>query len=120
MATLKDLEEYLDYEFSSGGYTGEDYKQFENKYINYLRAMCGQNGWELVNVGRSHYEFCAFIKNNDKYVYLSISDVRFFQNEWYNHILIRTAISEKDYRGGCNNYTNLLNLENAVSQLMSR
>jgi len=120
MATLKDLEKYLDYEFSSGGYTGEDYKQFQNKYINYLRTLCGQNGWELVKAGRNHYEFTAFIKRDDRYVYLSISDVRFFRNDWYNHILIRTAFDDRDYHGGYNNYTSLPNLKSAVGNLLLR
>lgn len=121
MATLKDLEKYLDYEFSSGGYTGEDYKQFQNKYINYLRSICRQNGWELVNVGRNHYEFSAFFKNSEnRYVYFSISDVRFFRNDWYNHILVRTAFDERDYHGGNNNYTRLPNLKDAVGNLLLR
>lgn len=38
MATIKDLEKYIDYEFSSGCYTGEDYKSFQTKYINFLRS----------------------------------------------------------------------------------
>ena len=39
MATIKDLEKYIDYEFSSGCYTGDDYKSFQTKYINFLRYM---------------------------------------------------------------------------------
>lgn len=117
MATLKDLQKYLDYEFSSGCYTGDDYKTFQTKYINYLRSLCRQQNWELVNVGRNHYEFSAFIKNQNNYVYFSISDVRFFRNEWYNKILIRTAENEKDYHGGHNNYATLPNLTNAVGNL---
>lgn len=120
MATLKDLEKYIDYEFSSGCYTGEDYKQFQTKYVNYLRSLCKQNGWELVNVGRNHYEFTAFIKRDSRYVYFSISDVRYWQNEWYKHILIRTANNEKDYTGGYNNYTSLPSLQIAVGNLLLR
>ena len=120
MTTLKDLEKYLDYEFSSGPYTGDDYKQFQNKYINYLRTLCKENGWELVNLGRNHYQFSAFIKRDDRYIYLSISDVRFFPNDWYNHILIRTAIDERDYHGEYNNYTSLPNLKSAAGNLFSR
>lgn len=59
---LKDFEQYLNYEFSSGCYTGEDYKSFERKYINYLKSICKENGWELVNVGKSHYQFSAFLR----------------------------------------------------------
>ena len=45
MATLKELETYIDYEFSSGAITGKDYLQFQTKYINYIKAICKQNGW---------------------------------------------------------------------------
>lgn len=119
MAKLNDLKKYIDYEFSSGCYTGEDYKSFQTKYINYLKAMCKENHWELVKVGKSHYCFSAFIKSlENKCVYLSISDVRYFSNEWYNHILVRMAKNEVDYRGGFNNYTTLENLDYTVARLL--
>lgn len=119
MAKLNDLKKYIDYEFSSGCYTGEDYKSFQTKYINYLKAMCKENHWELVNVSKNHYCFSAFIKSSEnKCVYLSISDVRYFANEWYSHILVRTAKNEVDYRGGFNNYTTLENLGYTVARLL--
>ncbi len=119
MATIKDLEKYIDYEFSSGCYTGEDYKSFQTKYINFLRSMCKQNHWQLVNVGRNHYCFSAFIKSaENKCVYVSISDVRFFTNEWYSNILIRTAKNEQDYHGGFNHRTTLKELEMKAMELL--
>ena len=119
MANIKDLEKYVNYEFSSGCYTGDDYKSFQTKYINYLRAICKNNHWRLVNVGKNHYCFSAFIKSaENKCVYISISDVRYFSNEWYDHILIRTAENETDYRGGFNNYTTLDGLEGVVADLL--
>lgn len=119
MATIKDLEKYIDYEFSSGCYTGDDYKSFQTKYINFLRSMCKQNHWQLVNVGRNHYCFSAFIKSaENKCVYVSISDVRFFTNEWYNNILIRTAKNEQDYYGGFNHRTTLKELEMKAMELL--
>ncbi|MEI3410078.1 MAG: hypothetical protein V8Q55_05590 [Christensenellales bacterium] len=119
MATIKDLEKYIDYEFSSGCYTGDDYKSFQTKYINFLRSMCKQNHWQLVNVGRNHYCFSAFIKSaENKCVYVSISDVRFFTNEWYNNILIRTAKNEQDYHGGFNHRTTLKELEMKAMELL--
>ena len=119
MATIKDLEKYIDYEFSSGCYTGEDYKSFQTKYINFLRSICKQNHWQLVNVGRNHYCFSAFIKSaENKCVYVSISDVRFFTNEWYNNILIRTAKNEQDYYGGFNHRTRLKELEMKAMELL--
>lgn len=119
MATIKDLEKYIDYEFSSGCYTGDDYKSFQTKYINFLRSMCKQNHWQLVNVGRNHYCFSAFIKSaENKCVYISISDVRFFTNEWYSNILIRTAKNEQDYYGGFNHRTTLKELEMKAMELL--
>ena len=120
MAKLNELQKYLDYEFSSGCYTGEDYKTFQTKYINYLKTICKANNWRLVNVGKNHYCFSAFIKGGteNKCVYLSISDVRYFSNDWYKHILIRTAQNETDYHGGFNNYTTLDNLEGKIADLL--
>ena len=120
MANIKDLEKYVNYEFSSGCYTGDDYISFQTKYINYLRAVCKNNHWRLVNVGKNHYCFSAFIKSaENKCVYISISDVRYFSNEWYDHILIRTAENETDYRGGFNNYTTLSDLEGTAAELLN-
>lgn len=119
MATIKDLEKYIDYEFSSGCYTGDDYKSFQTKYINFLRSICKQNHWQLVNVGRNHYCFSAFIKSaENKCVYVSISDVRFFTNEWYSNILIRKAKNEQDYYGGFNHRTTLKELEIKAMELL--
>ena len=120
MAKLKDLEKYVNYEFSSGCSTGEDYKSFQTKYINYLRSICKNNHWRLVNVGKNHYCFSAFIKSaENKCVYISISDVRYFSNEWYDHILIRTTENETDYRGGFNNYTTRSDLEGTAAELVN-
>ena len=120
MANLYELRKYLTHTFSTGGYTGKDYKTFQTKYINYLRSLCKLNGWKLVNVGRNHYNFSAFIRNaENRHVYLSISDVRFFNNEWYYHILIRTAKNERDYLGGMNHYACLTTLSESVQRLLN-
>ena len=101
MTKIEELKKYLTHEFSSGSYTGEDYRTFQTKYLNYLRSLCKENHWQLVNVGKNRYCFSAFIKSaENKCIYISISDVRYFTNEWYGHILIRTAKDEQDCRGG--------------------
>ena len=121
MAKIKDLEKYINYEFSTGCYTGDDYKSFQTKYINYLKSICNANHWRLVNVCKNHYCFSAFIKGGteNKCIYLSISDVRYFSNEWYDHILIRTAKNEQDYYGGFNNYTTLEYLECKIAEMLN-
>lgn len=81
--------------------------------------MCRDNHWRLVNIGKNHYCFSAFIKSaQNKCVYISISDVRYFSNEWYNSILIRAAKDEQDYRGGFNHYTTLEHLDIKAAELL--
>ena len=119
MAKLAELKKYLRHEFSSGGYTGEDYKSFQTKYINYLRAICRENHWQLVKVGRNHYYLSAFVKSaENKCVYISIPDVRYFINEWFSNVLVRTAKDEQDYRGGPHHYTTLENLDSKIAELL--
>lgn len=119
MAKINELKKYLGYEFSTGSYTGDDYKSFQTKYINYLKTMCKENNWQLVNVCRNHYCFSAFVKSaENKCVYISVPDVRYFTNEWYSHILIRTVKDEQDYRGGFNNYTTLEKLSAKAAELL--
>ena len=50
MAKINELQKYINYEFSSGPYTGKDYKTFETKYINYIRSFSKENGWEVVTI----------------------------------------------------------------------
>ena len=120
MSKIKELEKYLGYRFSSGSYIGEDYKTFERKYINYLKSLCKDNGWEVVKVNKNHYEFSAFFLCEDRYIYFSISDVRVCPNGWYNCILIRTAKNKKDYTGGPNHYCSLPNLIAELNSLIKR
>lgn len=117
----KELEKFRYHEFSSGSTTGDDYKEFERKYRNYLKNMCKTYDWELAKFNKNHYEFSAFIKNEEgKYVYLSISDVRFFPREWEDHILIRRADSPTDYTGGANFYSSLILLDANIELLFEK
>ena len=120
MSNINTLKRYINYEFSTGYYTGNDYKTFQTKYINYLKTICKENNWSLIKVNKNHYCFSVFIKGGteNKYVYISISDVRYFNNDWYNHILVRTAKNEVDYKGGFNHFTTLAKLEGKICELL--
>lgn len=121
MSIFKEIEKYRNFEFSTGCATGKDYITFQTKYRNALKKMCDTYGWELVKFMKGHYEFSAFIKNEeDKYVYLSISDVRFFPNKWQDHILIRKADSPTDYIGGANFYSDLCLLDANIAMIFTK
>lgn len=71
-----------------------------------------------------HFEVSGFITDNTdntgRYIYFSCSDVRFFRNEWYDHILIRTAKDDHDYTGGWNHYTTFQMFASDVAYLIER
>lgn len=115
MSSLKELQGYLKKGIEDYGcVTSPDYKTFERKFRNYIKKVAKENDGELVKFNPNHYEFSCFVRRNDKYVYISISDVRYFKNSWYNNILIRTANNEKDYSGGRNDYTSLEYLDKKI------
>lgn len=123
MATVASLKkEYLGRRFENGGgYTTREYDSFQRKYTNYLRSMCQNNNWTLVWASKGHYEFSAMIKDsNGKFCYFSISDVRAWQDQWFNHILIRGAKHEKDYTGMTNEYTSLPDAESHIKWIFRR
>lgn len=61
---------------------------------------------EIVDFHKNHYEFSAVLKNPEtgKLVYVSISDVRYWNDEWVNRTLYRTMKHEKDWTGGGNHF----------------
>lgn len=117
------LRPWWNHEFSTGGTTGPDYKQFENAYARYLRKVLP--GYKI-EMNRNHYEFSAVIKKpgngavRDKFVYLSISDVRFFPHLWADKILVRTMKHAKDWTGGPNTYCTINGIADRVNELMGR
>lgn len=65
-----------------------------------------------------HFYISGFARmHNGTIIYFSISDVRFFPDEWYNHVLIRTATSFTDYTGGSNHCTTLKDMGEAWKNL---
>lgn len=112
MANLNSLKKYLGYRFSSGGVIGSDFKSFSTKLRNYIKAVCDENNLEMISYNRNHYEASGFLKHTEtgQYIYWSISDVRFWQDEWFNSILIRLADHEKDYRGKENHKCSLADI----------
>ena len=111
------LEKFKDWEFSSGGITGEDFRIFSRKFRSFVKKNIPP-GAELVKFTRGHYFLSGFIKKENKFVYFSISDVRYFKNEWAKNILIRTAISDRDYTGGPNDFTTLEDFKKAVKRFL--
>lgn len=52
-----------------------------------------------------------------QFYYISISDVRYWKNEWADYILYRTMEHEKDWTGGSNQYSSLNDLSENLIKL---
>ena len=109
---------FKNWEFTSGPVIDEDFRVFARLFKKYITQHL-PTGSQLVTFSRGHYEVSGFIQRQGKYVYFSVSDVRFFPGKWQSEILVRTATSDKDYTGGVNRYTGLDTFQVAVDALLN-
>ena len=101
------LRGWLGYHFESSSSLTPEFSQFSKDIKKELSKL--MVGYEMLSYSRGHFEVSMFFKNieTNKLVYISCSDIRFWPDEWFNNLLIRTATHNKDYTGGSNNYTSL-------------
>jgi len=113
----KTLEEFRSWKFTSGSTAGADFLAFADLFKQRIkRSLPAETS--LANFSRGHYYVSGFVQYKDRYIYFSISDVRFFPGQWHSHILVRTAESDKDYTGGSNNYTTLEKLGEKIGAML--
>ncbi len=94
----------------AGAYMSQKAKNFARHIKAYLTGVAYENDMELVQFNVGHYYISGFFKKRNKYVYFSREIERYnkpinLENKY--DILIRTAESDKDYRGGFNYYTGI-------------
>ncbi len=111
-------EKWLNHEFEDSSRKTDEYKQFARDFLSDIKKLA--EGYELVDKSVGHFYVSGFLKKDGKFIYFSCSDIRHFPNEWYNHLLIRTAKDEKDYTGGSNGYTKLPDLKSNLDKLMGK
>ena len=107
------LRKYYDKEIEDyGGIISPEYKQFEKDYKSVLKEIAKEINFTLYEFNGNHYQFSCVMQNNGtgNFYYISISDIRFWKNEWADNILYRTMAHDHDWRGGSNHYSTLKNL----------
>lgn len=107
---------------NDGGYTSNQYKEFQSEYKALLKSViCKETDTVLHSFNPSHYEFSAVLKHpeTNTFYYISISDVRFWQDQWLNHILFRTMQHDKDWSGGHNQFSTLYELSENLTNLIN-
>lgn len=113
----KSIQEFVNYRFSSGPVAGDDFKRFNVKIKNAVKKKLPE-GYKIHQWDRNHYIISAVIQDDKgRFIYLSISDVRFWENEWFSNILIRTMDRCNDWTGGLNHYTTLFTLTDDLKKL---
>lgn len=94
------VKDYIGIEFESGTRRTQQYINFEKQCCKELNAMIKPRGINLHKFLGNHFEWSAVLEKDGKFVYVHISDVRFW--DWYNDVLIRTMAHDTDWRGGSN------------------
>ena len=98
MASVKS---YIKQHFYSSSIRTEQYITFEKQCKHELKQQCEKFGIKIHEFLPNHFEWSAVLEKDGKFVYVRISDVRFW--DWYNDILIRTMKHDSDWTGGSNN-----------------
>lgn len=113
------LDHWLGYKFSTGSYPGEDYVKFQREAKQALKELTSEAGYSLYSFNANHYCFSAVVQENKSgaFAYISISDVRFWPDEWAHKVLYRQMKHEKDWTGGANHYCRLTELPDMLQRL---
>ena len=117
--TIKKLEDFKGFEFESSSGLTDEYATFAKMFIQRIKQEGKIEGFTVLNASRGHFEVSGFVQSQrtGKFAYFSISDVRYFPEQWHKNILIRTAQHEKDYTGGVNQSATLENLGQRLTDL---
>jgi hypothetical protein len=95
------VKDYRNMAFESACYRTPEYIAFERACRRELKKQCAERGINIHTFHGNHFEWSAVLEKGGKFVYVSMSDVRWF--DWYDNMLIRTMSHDKDWRGGGNN-----------------
>lgn len=116
------MEKWLGYRFRSSIYKTDEFKSFARDFKKELSRQIVSTGLKIVDFNVGHFFISGFVQNIDTYefAYFSISDVRYSQDSWYEHVLVRTAKHEKDFTGGANMYTTFPELANKLAKITER
>jgi len=102
--------------FESSSRKTPQFKTFARIMRNDMKKALKGSGIELHEYSTGHFYVSGFLKKDNKFVYFSISDVRFFPGD---RILIRTAKNEKDYNGGTNHQTGYEHFTKKITTLFN-
>ncbi len=111
------INKWKDVEFESSCSKTPQFIEFTKDFKTAFKHALGDSA-KAIKFDVGHFYISGFITlANDSIVYFSISDVRGFPGAWAKDILVRTAKSYTDYKGGSNNFCTLLTIGEKVNNL---
>ena len=113
------MQKWMGFRFeSSSGLTAE-FSEFAKDFKKHLKQQT-QKEFDMMDWSRGHFYISGFLqhKKSKRFVYFSVSDVRFFRDEWFENVLIRTAENEKDYTGGINTHCKFSEINEKAKKLL--
>lgn len=115
------MEKWINHTFSTGCEAGPDYVAFQKAARADLRRQAKTAGYTLHKFNPNHYEFSAVLRDEatGEFVYISISDVRFNRN-WFYQVLYRKMAHDKDWTGGQNQYCAWADITESLRRMRRR
>lgn len=115
------MKKWLGVNFESSSETTRQFSTFASQFRTELIKKTKED-FKLLDFNKGHFYFSGFMQHieSGKIICFSISDVRYSQDEWYNHILIRVARDTRDFSGGTNNYTSFEKINEDMIRLVER
>lgn len=115
---VKLLNKWHGHVFQSSQQTTKEFEGFSQDYKKMLKEAIGPD-FEIEKYSIGHFYISGYFKHIEtgNLIYFACSDVRAFPEDWFERILIRTAVSTTDFRHGPNNYSYLSTLNLNLLQL---
>lgn len=108
----------------SGTRMGPDGKSLARSFHNLMKRVCAKIGAKVLVQKTGHYDVYGFIQRADgQIIYYSWGDFRGLRidvdacDAWCG-VLLRTASSVTDYKGGSNNFSSISNLESRIPKIV--
>jgi len=120
-AALTKLNQWRGHTFETSTTHTPEYLKFLKDFKAAIKSLLPDR-CDMLRFKPNHFDTSGFIRRQDgqkhTYVFVSISDIRYWPDEWATNILIRTASGPEDYSGGPNNYTTLERFTRDVEHLL--